>query len=184
MCLIVVQYAGDIPIESDVFRNAWSSNDDGAGYMFCANDKLIMRKPYFALAELQASYNADFAAHGHQSPFVAHFRYATHGNKDQIHPFGIACGRIGMVHNGILDGFTPPHGSSLSDTAWFAATVLRHRDPGEILSAGFLAWIAELIGKRNKLAFLSESGQVEIVNADMGIVDGKRWYSNTSYLSL
>jgi hypothetical protein len=179
MCLIIAQEIGDTIVEPEVIRSAWDHNPDGAGYMFCDGDTLIVRKPFFKLKELRRAYHADFAQFGGVSPFILHFRWSTHGAKDETntHPHILASGRVGLVHNGILP-FEPPKGSTISDTVFFCRTVLAHRQPDQLVSVKYGKTLEQMIGVGNKLVLLANSGKLSIVNEKVGSWDGLRWYSN------
>lgn len=183
MCLIAYQPAESKRFAKSVFKNGWSDNPDGAGYMFSHAGILIIRKPFYKLKELWKAYKADHENYGQASAFVVHFRYATHGSDDavNIHPHPLADGKVGMVHNGILP-FEPPHKSGISDTVFFCRTVLGNRQPSFLMGNHCRSWLGEMIGRHNKLVFMDGKGRVSIVNPDSGMWDMGNWYSNRSYL--
>jgi hypothetical protein len=182
MCLAVFQPKGDAALDRDILKNGWTANPDGAGYMFAADGKLVIRKPFYSLKRLRKAYYKDHAAFGATSHFVVHFRYATHGDNStvNIHPHILGDGRAGLVHNGILD-IEPPATSDLSDTAFFCRTILACREPAQLTSGVFGGELAEMIGPANKFILMDECGNVSIVNADSGVWDGSRWFSNSGY---
>lgn len=183
MCLIAYQPPGDKPFERSVLENGWDQNHHGAGYMFVDGDKLVIRKPFFKLKELLRSYHDDHRKCGTSSHFVVHFRWATHGSAKavNIHPHVLANGDAGLVHNGILTDFLPPHSSDISDTVWFCKTVLYGRPIEQLTNVDFGGVLAEMIGTRNKLVLLDKTGQCVIVNHAEGVKAGDRWYSNDDY---
>jgi hypothetical protein len=183
MCLIAYQPAGSEPLPFDTFENGWKANADGAGYMFAANGELVIRKPFYKLRSLLRSYRVDFAKHGASSAFVLHFRYATHGvkNETNTHPHLLDNGKVGLVHNGILS-FEPPFQSKISDTVHFCRTVLAYRNPADLVGETLRGILAEMIGTFNKLVLMDNAGNVSIVNEDAGQWEGSTWYSNGSYL--
>lgn len=185
MCLIAYQKPGSAPLKAEWMSNGWDRNKDGAGYMFVAAGKLVVRKPFYKLKELKTAYTDDHASYGAASPFVVHFRWATHGNKlvENVHPHALANGRAAMVHNGMLDQFDPCHKTDISDTVLFCRTVLAMREPDQLTGEPFNQFLAELIGTQNKLVLMDDGGNVSIVNSDHGVwVDtDSYWFSNTSY---
>ena len=179
MCLIIVQPMESPQIPNYILRNAWAENDDGAGYMFAVDGQLIIRKPFHSFRAFRRAYRADYAAHGNVAPFILHFRIATHGKLDKAgtHPHRVN-GDLGLAHNGILSFLHPAKHES--DTALFVRAVLAHRSTADILSADYLASLEMLIGAGNKLAFLSATGEIAIVNEEAGFWDNGLWYSNSS----
>lgn len=185
MCCIAYQPAGDKPIDNDTLDNMWNENHHGAGYMFVdrANRQLIVRKPFWKLADLRAAYSADHAAHGASSHFVLHFRWSTHGLKDEVntHPHILAGGKAALVHNGVLSDFAPDRNSDISDTVLFCRQVLAMRQPSQLTGKRFGRYLAEMIGEYNKFAIMDFTGAVSIINDDKGVWDGARWYSNSDF---
>ncbi len=181
MCIAIYQPVGSAILSDSTLERCWDKNKDGAGYMFVDSGKLVVRKPFFKRKELISAYQADFAAYGQTSPFVTHFRWRTHGIKDELntHPHIICNGQVGMVHNGILP-FDPPSQSKISDTVWFCITVLAERQRSQLLSQRFGAYLADMIGY-NKLILMGNNGRVSIVNEKAGVWDDGIWYSNTGY---
>lgn len=182
MCLIAYQPSGVGMLDKAAMRNGWDGNSDGAGYMFAANGKLTIRKPFWKFKQFWKSYKSDYAANP-QSAFVLHFRWSTHGAMDSVntHPHELCNGRIGLVHNGMLP-IEPPFKSDISDTVYFCRTVLAHRPLSQLMSEDYGVILAELIGVANKFVLLDELGNVSIVNEKSGLWDGDYWFSNASYL--
>lgn len=181
MCLVIFQPANSPMVPRSVFDNAFRANKDGAGFMFAAVGTLTIRKAFHSVNKLWKAYKRDYEVFGKQSPFIVHFRYATHGNneRDNIHPHSLADGKVGLVHNGILSDFDW-FGKS-SDTVNFCRSVLACRTPEQLLSAEFGVWLGKFIGTGNKLALMDNHGNTSIVNSELGIREGAYWYSNTDY---
>lgn len=185
MCLIIAQLPTAQTLTIDELRIGWCNNSDGAGFMYVADGKLIIEKPYRRLQKFFKAYERAHSIYGMQSPFVLHFRYATHGSKtkENTHPHPLASGAAGLVHNGILP-IDPPHKSDMSDTVYFCQTVLGARPAAMLIDKEFGAWLANVIGKGNKFVILAESGDMSIINETAGLWDGSNWYSNSSYKEL
>lgn len=179
MCLIVLQEAGDKVFSKLDMMRAWSENPDGAGYMFVAHGNLVLRKPFFKLKGLRRQYRRDFKEWGDRSPFVLHFRYATHGPKSETntHPHPMCNGEVGMAHNGILPWI--PEDKEISDTVYFARWIDDNRRE-VLMDTGFHKYLEDEIGW-NKLVFLDKLGTIAIVNERMGEWEGRRWYSVPSF---
>lgn len=163
-------------------RSAWSTNSDGAGYMFVANGSLVIRKPFFKLKQLVAAYEKDHKRYGTESPFVIHFRLSTHGSNSKLntHPHSLAAGTVGMAHNGILHNFVPALKNE-SDTVFFARTVLEGRSMRQLMDPKWGKTLEGIIGWGNKLVFLDRHKNLLIVNESRGDWNGMSWYSNDSW---
>lgn len=182
MCLALIQTQG-VRIPNSHLRNGWDNNPDGAGFMYCKNGELVIEKPFFDYIDFSRAYRKAWQQYGASSPFVVHFRYATHGAQDEVntHPHELADGRIGLVHNGILMDFIPDPDYKISDTAWFCLTVLAARDEYMLMDSDFLDWIGKLIDISNKFILLRGDGQYVIVNEKSGHWNDGIWYSNHGY---
>lgn len=169
---------------SDAIVNAWSHDDDGAGYCFVNEfDCLVIRKPFFKLKKLLHAYAADYQKYGASSPFVVHCRFSTHGthNKVNTHPHSICGGEVALVHNGILSDFLPPMGKDISDTVFFCRSVLEYRATEHVMDNTFKAILGKMIGRSNKFIMLDKNKNVSIVNEDSGVWDNGCWFSNADY---
>lgn len=184
MCLLVVHRPGAAPLTEDQIRNAWSANDDGAGFAYIHEGALVLRRPFFKLKPLIAAYLEAHRLHGATSPFILHFRWATHGHisADNCHPIPIDGTEAVLAHNGILSCFSSPFKEE-SDTAFFARTVLASRPCSQLLDPAFGNYLADMIGAGNKLAILSPAApHVSIINESQGHWLDNTWFSNNSYL--
>lgn len=181
MCVIVYQPRGKSILRSRL-KNCFENNPDGAGYMFSRDTKLIIRKGYFSFKKLWQAYRRDLVQNP-DSPFVLHFRFATHGkvNKTNCHPFQV--GQVGIVHNGILSDMPPD--TEVSDTAMFCKTVLAKLPSGWLYSRAQRVLLEAYSQKHHsKFVFMDQKGNVWIVNEQNGIWCDEIWYSNSSYADL
>lgn len=179
MCQAIVKPEGKT-IPKATLKNAWQSNQDGAGFCYVNhdNDTVVIRKGFFKFKHFYQAY----IKHEHKDVLI-HFRYATHGEKvaDNCHPFMLAKDAA-LIHNGILSGFTPTLNSKLSDTRVFCEGYLV---PGlhlanipvhEYLSSkALIGFVESLIGVNNKLAVMTTKGTV-IFNEAQG-----EWYEGVWY---
>jgi predicted glutamine amidotransferase len=111
---------------------------------------------------------------------LLHFRIATHGtiSEDNTHPFPVFQSQLVMAHNGILTGFG---GKDKSDTLDFVDTVISKLARDFVTNPAAQILLRHAIGHGNKLAFLSNLGDLTLVNEKAGEWKGGIWYSNNSY---
>lgn len=181
MCVIACTPPGEM-LTDEILKKCWDDNDDGAGYMFSTGNELVIRKPFWKFEDLLEQYHKDAAEYGDYSPFVIHFRWATHGQLNVLntHPHKLCGGKVGMVHNGIFAD-TPPINSGISDTVYFCRTVLAKRQPSQLIGRRFKAYLEDMIGA-NRVVFMDWTGKVSIVNDVMGDWVGEVWFSNLNFL--
>jgi hypothetical protein len=168
MCLIAASPRGK-PLTEQAIIEAWGNNPHGFGVMYATENRIVTRKT----RKLKNVFKLLDEASG--KPFVAHFRYATHGvkNIDNTHPFEIT-ENLSVAHNGIIKIDCETKGKS--DTWHY---VQKLKTVPDVLSQPQLKLIEEEIGKGNKLAFLHSSGDIKIVNEKQGEWEGDIWYSNS-----
>lgn len=184
MCLIIANPKGN-PVPLEYVLNAYSTNSDGFGVMYAKNDLLRIKRGLFTINHI-----VDIFAELNEArkPYVAHFRYATHGttNGANCHPFPITgkLGGVAMVHNGTLAG-TEWRRKDKSDTAIladrieghlgkqdFGARDLFHKEVPELRSR-----YTKAIGT-DKLVFMNGKSDINIYNAHQGLWLEGVWYSN------
>lgn len=178
MCLAILQPAGtETPLQR--LRTASVNNPDGCGFAYLRGGKVQTRKGR-TWAEIEAAYLAAVRRYGDRSPFLVHFRWATHGSISHrnTHPFRLADGGA-MIHNGIISNVDQPEG--VSDTRHFVRTVIDRLPLGWQHDALYREMIARYIGASNKLAFLWPDGSTLLVNGSQGEHYAGVWYSNNSY---
>lgn len=137
MCIIVVKNKDIEMPDRDKLENCFSSNPDGAGYMYWDNkDKYVHIAKGFMTFE---SFMMSLESHcfTKNDVVVMHFRIATHGGVSQAHchPFPVSrdlefmrktrvkCTKA-IAHNGIIKGYD--YDKSASDTMLFNRDVLAH----------------------------------------------------------
>lgn len=180
MCLISFSPSGIIIPENHI-RTAWNNgNNDGAGYAFVADGRLIVRKPFWKLGKLIRSYQSD-SKDNPNSPFLLHLRLATDGGKNRknTHPFSLANDSVVLAHNGILSLYSGH--KTISDTRLFCETVLVDRPGSQLTGKPFNSILAKMIGQGNKLVLLGNDGRYSIVNESCGNWNDGIWYSNENY---
>ena len=178
MCLAILQPAGtDVPLTR--LRQAAINNPDGCGYAYLTPSGVQTRKGR-NWAEIEPAYLAAVRRYGSTSPFLVHFRWATHGSVStrNTHPFRLADGGA-MIHNGIIHNVDQPEG--MSDTRYFVRAVIDRLPLGWQHDALYREMIARYIGSGNKLAFLGPDGSTLLINGAQGETYAGVWYSNDSY---
>ncbi len=184
MCLIIANPNGTYVPESYV-NTAYTTNHDGFGIMWAAKGELKLRRGLFPRQQVH-----DILGEFHDlgTPYVAHFRFATHGKttSSNCHPFPIVddFGGIAMVHNGTLAG-TEWRDSIRSDTSLLADKIKRHITRNDFSSDDLFDLEIPAIRERyqasigtDKLVFMSGKGDMNIMNERHGHwIDGV-WYSN------
>lgn len=179
MCIICVLPEGTSLTEEE-FENCWDANSDGFGMMFVdEHNKLQVHK---TMEELEAKnlYSHFRQDYQDKTPFILHFRIATHGSKDEsnCHPFYLHEGAA-LCHNGIIPGLGNGKDNK-SDTREFVDDYLRHLPRNWYRNIGIRKLVIEMINY-SKLVILERSKHVEIINEYMGIHDNGRWFSNDGF---
>ena len=179
MCLLSICKKGN-KLSNKKISNAWNRNSDGSGYAFIKDGKIEIRK-YMDLKEFKESYNSDFMMYGMDSPFLIHFRFATHGKTDltNVHPFKVNDNLV-FGHNGTINSVDDD--VKLSDTQVFNNVILKNLD-NDFLDDKTIRILIENAISSSKLAFLHSSGRIDIINESAGhwSDDGKIWFSNDGY---
>ena len=176
MCIAVYKPEGKI-ISQETLKECYTSNPDGAGFMYAEDKKLHIQKGFFSFESFYKAYKV----HEHKQA-VLHFRIKTHGKIDttNCHPFAVN-NSLGFVHNGVISGFGD---TDHSDTIGFNHGVLQPLVNKWGNLALFQDPMKDLIESRigySKLIFLDRHGNHNILNEAKGTWDDGVWYSNTSY---
>lgn len=192
MCIICAKPAKLSMPSHAVIERMWQSNPDGAGFMYAANNKVVIEKGFMTLPALEARLAAvgekiDLAA----VPVVLHFRIGTAGGNtpENTHPFPITDSipalrklrmeaPIGVVHNGIIH--VTPRQKNISDTMEYIASQLAplHRAVHEFYRDKNLMQMVEN-AIASKMAFLTKKGEIFTIGEFVN--DGGLLFSNSSY---
>lgn len=133
MCIIVAKDKyGRLPSEEEL-KNSFNWNNDGAGFMYTDNGKVVIDKGYMTYDAFLKHYKSLLQKFNNfkGKSLVMHFRIGTSGKniKENTHPFPItnevrmlrakhlSQEDIGIVHNGIIKGYGTATG--LNDTQEF-----------------------------------------------------------------
>jgi len=168
-------------LSRNILIHAFEQNDDGAGFAYAKNNRLIVRKGF---TNFKSFWNA-FNQVQQDNPAVIHFRRASSGSKnaENCHPFAINK-NVCVAHNGVLEDWIPTKENDRSDTRWFVQVILQpmlKELPEAYLSTTFQFLLEKAIGNGNKLIFLDSKGQHAIIRKHAGVTVKGCWFSNESY---
>ncbi len=189
MCIIVAKPTGvNIP-DTETLEQCFTSNRDGIGFSYCLpGDKPTISKGFVNVAKLEKMMDAANITKEHN--LIIHFRFATHGKKDQgnCHPFPLTANyeqmrwldclcEVAIAHNGVFSNM--PVSEKHSDTMKFIGGILASPEVIENIDSDS---VRELIkgycGYSSKLAFLKSTGLTLIGNFEE---DNGIFYSNSQY---
>jgi len=180
MCIAILQPAGKL-VKKKWLMNSFNNNEDGAGYMFAHNKKIVIKKPFWEFKVFWHAFKADRAKYGKSADFVIHFRIGTSGqlNKRNCHPHRIS-EEVAYAHNGILSNIDTTKNSS--DTV-VLAKALKNLPDGWFFS-GIHRMLLDQYAKNqtSKFIFMDNLGRSFICNEKAGDWTNGCWYSNMSYL--
>lgn len=129
MCIIIAKEKNSrIPTEEEL-KNSFEYNNDGAGFMYTDNGKIVIDKGYMNLESFLKHYNKLLHKYNNfeNKSLIIHCRIGTSGknNKGNTHPYPITSNErllhkkytkqdIGIAHNGIIHDYGTRKG--LNDT--------------------------------------------------------------------
>jgi len=179
MCLAIYKPTETGP-NWKAYETGIDSNPDGWGFAVIDKGELLTACGMGGFEE----FRHNFEPFSHCQSII-HFRWATHGTKDETncHPFFVD--DLAMIHNGIVNIDTASD-LSRSDTWHFMEKVIApmYRRDRDFFTRSEVIFNMELAHPGSKFAFLRQDGKVAIWNEQHGITekDG-HWYSNEAYLS-
>ena len=191
MCLIMFNKERKINIPKNWFKNALNHNSDGVGVFYTEKGRIKVKKEINIL-ESENLLNEINNLKENEIGGI-HLRFATAGKNDLMncHPFWITSKNymdkidIVMAHNGVLQGMNEKLINNCSDTRSFIMNYLRpilKEDNFLIYNSGFQKMLAHLIGKNNKLLFLTSEKQIIIINEEEGEYRKGIWLSSPEYV--
>lgn len=135
MCIIgVKRKADDLPLKSTL-RQCFTSNPDGAGFMYLADDGIKILKGFMTFKSFWKAYQREDL--GIDSTIIFHFRITTAGGTKpkNCHPFPLSTELdeleklrstvpVAMVHNGIISNDVEIEG--ISDTMEYILETIGH----------------------------------------------------------
>ncbi len=184
MCLIISN-PNCLPVPREHIASAYMQNSDGFGLMWAIDGKLKTYKGRMNLQKINSLFDQIAEV---KVPYVAHFRYATHGTKNDLncHPFRLGTqdfGGMAMMHNGTLSG-SKWRNASRSDTSLLAEEITEYMDlkllyPEDVSfnTDKIQSLYNEDLGS-DKLVFMNGDGDISYVNEKYGHWKDGLWYSN------
>lgn len=194
MCIIAIKKSGVSIPEQSTLLNMWTSNSDGAGFMYPYKNKVKIEKGFMkfndfieALNRVRETIDTD------KTPMVFHFRIGTHGGNipQNTHPFPVCDSEsmlkkltttvdVGVAHNGIIHSVTPRKG--ISDTMEYILSqmcILKKLNRKFYLDDRMCELMENAV--ESKLAFLDKSGKIKTIGNFVTDEATGMIYSNTSY---
>lgn len=192
MCVIMVKPMGVSFPEDKVFKNCWTNNPDGAGFMYTWKERVHIVKGLMTYKALMEALTKARKVTGDKVPYVVHFRIATQGfNPCCTHPFPVSSSmkslkalsgttRLGMAHNGIIH-LTSDGNKTYSDTMLFIQKYLYNIVHGDnwYTDVKTCNLITNLI-ESSRIVLLNDAGKLAMFGEGW-VRDSKVYYSNSSY---
>lgn len=187
MC-IAIYHDQSCPLDPEAFENSWSNNPDGGGFAYFDESNELVIKKSMNKGQMYDQYYKAIEEYGDKSPFLVHFRIATHGTVDlaNAHPFRVNANTV-LIHNGMIPTIMDKK-QKRSDTRVFVEEYLPRLPKNWLDDKYLFDMVQEYIGA-SKLVIMTNDPKLDsylyIVNEKMGhwSKDGKSWYSNRSYCS-
>ncbi len=180
MCLLVLQKE-NTSLTLEELNNANDANPDGIGYAYVNDGKLITRK-FRKYKKFLNGYSRDIKMYSQSSPFLLHFRLATHGvnsGVENVHPFKVRENLI-FAHNGVI--YDVSESKIYSDTQMLNFEILQKLDKGFLKNLGIIKLLSEFVSG-SKLVFLNDKKEFNIINEHSGHWNENKtiWFSNSGY---
>jgi len=184
MCIAIYQNKGN-EITDEQFNNCWQANPDGGGFAYITPDGEIKTQHYMKYKKMFAAYKAAMDQYGDSSPFLVHFRIATHGTVsiENCHPFRVTENKV-MIHNGMIP-VPLDKNDKRSDTNVFAQEYLSKLPANWLDDPYMVDMVEDYITTGSKIALLSTDTDYVgyILNQRLGHWTDENgiWWSNKSY---
>lgn len=192
MCIIAISDKGIRQPNDSEFREMFTSNPHGCGYMFARDGKVYVHKGFMNYKEFCKAVASEHFTD--DDVVVYHFRISTQGgvNREMTQPFAFTNNivktkaldvraNIGIAHNGIIPLTTDHTDKEYSDTAHFIAEYLPNlfKKTADIHNPFLLDIIEEVI--KSRMCFMDGYGLIETVGSGWITDDSGIIYSNSSY---
>ncbi|OWT55245.1 class II glutamine amidotransferase domain-containing protein [Candidimonas nitroreducens] len=186
MCLLITgtskQIRDTLLKTEGLAEDIYSHNSDGVGAMY-ATARHHLKTPKVVPSTVKQFIAFIKRLPNDDRPLALHARYKTHGHIDleNCHPYIVLPGRLAMMHNGVLS-----HGNSADSTksdTWHYIQDYLHpmldAYPHIVSNVGWQALVESDIGSSNKFAFMTDHGELVVLNKQAGIEHDGLWFSNT-----
>lgn len=193
MCIICYKPKNKLFPQEETLKTCFINNPDGAGFMYCYNDKVHIRKGYTTYEEFKQALDKAVKITGDKVPYVLHFRIATQGfEKTMTHPFPLSTkmnnlkklscqSDVAIAHNGIIH-LTSDGSKQYSDTMKYITDYLSliidnlhwYKDKRKTL-------LIERMIDSSRLAILDKKSHCELIGTWYKDKDDECYYSNTGY---
>lgn len=175
MCVAIVQPKKQ-KLDDITLSKCWQHNPDGAGFAYLKGGKVEIESGFKKLKDFMDAYRPINEEYGDDNAMLVHFRIRSAGGmgKENCHPFQVKGGA--MIHNGTLFYPETVHGDK-SDTYVFAERMYEKLTLENVRA--IREGLRKAIGSYNKLAFLFDTGDYEIINEQEGVYRKGSWFSNS-----
>lgn len=175
MCLII--FTPDLAkakIHPEVLKKAFQRNNDGAGFAYVKDKKVVIEKPFFKFKDFYAAYQK----HPKKGALLIHFRWATCGENNGINtqPIPVVSDKLVMAHNGVFSALSIRE-SGISDSV-FLSYVIRNLKWELPFNKSQYWMLTGLCDNSSKLVFLDHKGNHTIINEKAGSWKDGAWYSD------
>jgi len=184
MCVIAAKAKGVNPPTEANMKSMFDNNDDGAGFAYVLDDRVIVEKGLMTWKDFERAY-ALFEKRVRTAgkdikdiPILYHFRIGTHGPNSEglTHPFPISdkfkhlsaldySADLVMAHNGIIHSVTPRTG--WSDTQQYVSDILlpMAKSNKEFYKDKHMHTIIDNTINGSRFVFLDKDGNFEFVGS-------------------
>ena len=175
MCQIVI--SKNFNLSETFLKSAYERNPDGIGYAGPGGIKKTLPQDYKAFAKFYKKNVQGRAG-------ALHIRWRTDGDisLERVHPYPVIEGKLWLMHNGVLSRYRSMHDEAESDTQKLIKGVIRpilSKSPTMWRLPAFKTLLSHAIGDGNRLVFIDNLGNTEIVNQHTGYEIEGDWYANT-----
>ena len=186
MCIIAIKPRGKKMFSEETIKTMFQHNPNGAGLMFLKSDETVHIEKGFMKIEPLLKYVKRNKKTLEKTDVVMHFRISTSGKTDELgtHPYSVWTKnnatsvdvKMGMVHNGVLDGYGWHGNDEINDTQVFIKDLKKL--PHNFLNNKAICHLIKNAIGTNRLAFLDKDG---IRTFGQFVKDGDYFFSNESY---
>ena len=169
--------SGRFNLSETFLKSAYQRNPDGIGYAGPGGIKKTLPQDYKAFAKFYKKNVQGRAG-------ALHIRWRTDGDisLERVHPYPVIEGKLWLMHNGVLSRYRSKHDEAESDTQKLIQGIIRpilSKSPTMWRLPAFKTLLSQAVGEGNRLVFIDNLGNTEIVNQHTGFEIEGDWYANT-----